>query len=152
MDGSPACPGDALAAAGFDEQLNLYGGVEGQLCDTDGRAGVPSRIPENLHQKIAGSVGDLGLVVKAGVGAHEDADPHDLGDLVDPTSDLGGGGDRIEYGDSGPVRGVLKRYFAGYFPGVDQAAVSEWQLPAGVDVMARAVGGNVAAHRGRCAG
>src|SRR5438270_11567328 len=65
-----------------EDELDLHAGVEREGVHADGRTHVPAGVAEELHEELAGGVGDGRLLGKARVAADERADAQDTGEAV----------------------------------------------------------------------
>ena len=88
----PLGPRVLLPTAQLGYQFHFYGGVERQLGDAHGRAGVEPRLSEDLTQEIRGPVEHLRLAVEPRRGGDVTGDLHDAAYVVQPTGLCRSGG------------------------------------------------------------
>jgi hypothetical protein len=94
--------------AQLDYQFHFYGGVERQLGDTHGRAGVEPGLSEDLTQEIRGPVEHLRLAVEARRRGDVTSYLHDAANVVQPTGLCRGGGEGVEGAEPGRFLSIFE--------------------------------------------
>lgn len=129
----------------FDDELDLYRGVEGELGDADGASSVGSSLAEDLTQKVRRAVYHLGLAVEAGGRGDVTRDLYYPAHILQGTGLGCDGGEGVE----GAEAGGLLRFFDGDrltdLSGVPEPPLFERKLAGGEEEGTRACCGDVRA-------
>jgi hypothetical protein len=65
------------------DQFDLHCDVEGQLCETDGAAGVTSCVTEDIHQQVGAPIDNSGSLIEPRRDIDHPENFHDPGDAVE---------------------------------------------------------------------
>jgi hypothetical protein len=122
-----------LRVAQLEDQFHLDRGVQRQLRDADGRAGVETGVSEELAYELRGTVDDLRLAVEARGGGGVACNLDDPCYPVQATGRSRGGGEAVQGAEAGCSFCLLQGYVRANLACCVELAPCEGELAGGED-------------------
>lgn len=132
-------------------KFNFHAGSKGQGIGGDGSADVPAGIAKKFEQKLAGCVGNLGLLGELIVRVDECTDANDAFEAVDVAEGVLCGGQRVDDALTGAQPCLIDGALGGDVPLGKELAIFHGKLTGDKEQIAALFGGDISTEwAGKC--